>query len=69
MGRTAQDPIFMFKLLLLKTESGLSDVGLLEMVKVNMEYKYFLGLDPEETELIDPSLLTKWILHKFCGIK
>ncbi len=60
MGRTAQDPIFMFKLLLLKTESGLSDVGLIEMVKVNMEYKYFLGLDPEDTDLIDSSLLTKF---------
>lgn len=60
MGRTAEDAIFMFKLLLLKTESGLSDVGLIEMVKVNMEYKYFLGLDPEETNLIDPSLLTKF---------
>lgn len=58
MGRTAVDAVFMFKLLLLKTESGLSDVGLIKMVKVNMEYKYFLGLDPEETELIDPSLLT-----------
>ncbi len=60
MGRTAEDVIFMFKLLLLKTESKLSDVGLIKMVKVNMEYKYFLDLNPEETELIDPSLLTKF---------
>ena len=60
MGRTAKDPVFMFKLLLLKTESGLSDEGLIKMAKVNMEYKYFLGLDPEETEIIDPSLLTKF---------
>lgn len=60
MGRTAKNVIFMFKLLLLKTESKLSDVGLINMVVVNMEYKYFLDLDPEETELIDPSLLTKF---------
>ena len=60
MGRTAVDAVFMFKLLLLKTESGLSDRGLIKMVKVNMEYKYFLDLDPEETELIDSSLLTKF---------
>lgn len=60
MGRTAKDVDFMFKLLLLKTESGLSDEGLIKMVKVNMEYKYFLGLEPEETEIIDPSLLTKF---------
>ena len=58
MGRTAKDAVFMFKLLLLKTESGLSDEGLIEMVKVNMEYKCFLGLEPEETEIIDSSLLT-----------
>lgn len=60
MGRTSIDVIFMFKLLLLKTESGLSDEGLIEMVKVNMEYKYFLDLDPEETDIIDPSSLTKF---------
>ena len=60
MGRTAKDVIFMFKLLLLKTESGLSDEGLIKMVNVNMEYKYFLGLEPEEKDIIDPSLLTKF---------
>ena len=41
-GRTAIDAVVMFKLLMLKTESGLSDEGLVEMVNVNMEYKYFL---------------------------
>ena len=60
MGRTAKDVVFMFKLLLLKTKSGLSDADLIKMVKVNMEYKFFLGLDPEETEIIDSSLLTKF---------
>lgn len=60
MGRTAEDVIFMFKLLLLKTDSGLSDEGLINMIQVNMEYKYFLGLEPEETNLIDPSLLSKF---------
>ena len=60
MGRTAKDVVFMFKLLLLKTESGLSDEGLIKMVNVNMEYKYFLGLEPEEKDIIDPSLLTKF---------
>ena len=60
MGRTAKDVVFMFKLLMLKTESGLSDGGLIKMVNVNMEYKYFLGLDPEEVDVIDSSLLTKF---------
>ena len=60
MGRTAKDVVFMFKLLFLKTESGLSDEGLIKMVNVNMEYKYFLGLDPEEKDIIDSSLLNKF---------
>ena len=60
MGRTSKDVVFMFKLLLLKTESGLSDEGLIKMVNVNMEYKYFLGLDPEEKDIIDSSLLNKF---------
>ena len=60
IGRTAKDVVFMFKLLMLKTESGLSDGGLIKMVNVNMEYKYFLGLDPEEVDVIDSSLLTKF---------
>lgn len=30
------------------------------MVKVNMEYKYFLNLEPEETDIIDSSLLIKF---------
>ena len=60
MGRTAKDVEFMFKMLLLKADSGLSDAGLVNMVRVNMEYKFFLNLDPEETDIIDPSLLTKF---------
>ena len=59
-GRPAEDPIMMFKLLLIKCIKGLSDVSLIEEVKVNMAYKYFLDLAPEETNLIDPSLLTKF---------
>ena len=42
MGRTAKNVEFMFKLLLLKIDSGLSDEGLIKMIKVNMEYKFFL---------------------------
>ena len=60
MGRTATDVVFMFKLLLIKDRSGLSDVGVINKIKVDMEYKYFLGLEPEETEMIDSSLLTKF---------
>lgn len=58
MGRTAQDVVRMFKYLLLKQYYRLSDVGLIERTLTDLSFKYFLGYKPEETKLIDPSLLT-----------
>lgn len=58
MGRTAEDVIRMFKYLLLKSYFKLSDRGLVERTMTDMLFKYFLGYNPEETKLIDPSLLT-----------
>ncbi len=58
MGRKAEDVVRMFKYLLLKGYYKLSDRGLVERTKTDMLFKYFLGYTPEETELIDPSLLT-----------
>ncbi|MBQ2917603.1 MAG: IS1182 family transposase [Clostridia bacterium] len=58
MGRKAEDVVRMFKYLLLKGYYKLSDRGLVERTKTDMLFKYFLGYSPEETELIDPSLLT-----------
>ncbi|MFB5269497.1 transposase, partial [Paenibacillus enshidis] len=58
-GRTAQDPIRMFKYLLLKTIFDLSDVDLVERSKTDLAFKFFLDLAPEES-VIDPSLLTKF---------
>ena len=58
MGRTSEDVIRMFKYLLLKTYYKLSDRGLVERAKTDMLFKYFLGYEPEETKLIDASLLT-----------
>ena len=58
MGRNAEDIIRMFKYLLLKTYFKVSDRSLVERAKTDMLFKYFLGYDPEETKLIDPSLLT-----------
>ncbi len=58
MGRTCEDVIRMFKYLLLKQYFKLSDRGLVERTMTDMLFKYFLGYEPEETELIDPSLLT-----------
>jgi len=58
MGRTAEDVIRMFKYLLLKGYFKLSDRGLIERTETDMLFRYFLGYSPEDTNLIDPSLLT-----------
>jgi len=58
MGRKAEDCVRMFKFLLLKTMFTLSDRDLVERTKTDMLFKYFLGYEPEELDLIDPSLLT-----------
>ena len=58
MGRTSEDVIRMFKYLLLKCYFKLSDRGLIERTETDLLFKYFLGYDPEETKLINPSLLT-----------
>ena len=59
MGRNAIDPIMMFKYLLLKQIYTLSDVCLIERTYVDMSFKYFLGLSPEDN-VIDSSSLTKF---------
>lgn len=58
-GRPAKEPEMMFKLLFLKKLYDLSDEALIENAHVNMAYKYFLNLDPED-DVIDASLLTKF---------
>lgn len=58
-GRPAKEPEMMFKLLFLKKLYDLSDERLINNARVNMAYKYFLDLDPED-EMINSSLLTKF---------
>lgn len=58
MGRSAEDVTRMFKYLLLKSYHKLSDRELVERTKTDLLFKYFLDYVPEETNLIDPSLLT-----------
>jgi len=58
-GRTAESPIRMFKYLLLKVIYNISDVDVVERSKVDMSFKYFLGMSPED-DVIDPSTLTKF---------
>ena len=59
-GRCAIDPIIMFKYLVLKMKTGLSDVDLVEHTLYDLSFKYFLGLPPEATDLIHPTSLTKF---------
>lgn len=60
MGRPAESPELMLKFLLLKTQRKLSDRDLVDRVRYDMEMKYFLGYQPEDTEFINPSLLSKF---------
>ena len=50
----------MFKYLLLKVIYNVSDVDVVERARYDMSFKYFLRLTPEETNLINPSSLTKF---------
>ncbi len=59
-GRMAESPVMMFKYLLLKTIYDISDVDVVERSRYDMSFKYFLGLTPENTDLINPSSLCKF---------
>jgi len=58
-GRNAEDPIRLFKYLLLKCMYRMSDNDLVERSMYDMSYKYFLDYRPEDI-VISPSLLTKF---------
>lgn len=47
-GRNAINPIYLFKCLILKTLSDLSDEDLMTEIKHNMAWKYFLDMNPED---------------------
>ena len=55
----AEDPVRMFKYLMIKCISGLSDVDLVDKCMYDMSYKYFLGLAPED-RVIESSTLSKF---------
>ena len=58
-GLMAEDPVRMFKYLMIKSISGLSDVDLVDKCMYDMSYKYFLGLAPED-RVIESSTLSKF---------
>jgi hypothetical protein len=57
LGRPAKEPEMMYKLLFLQIKDMLSDREVVERAKVDMSYKYFLELYPEE-EVVSYSLLS-----------
>lgn len=59
-GRNATSPVLLFKYLILKVIYGLSDVDVVERTRYDLSFKYFLGLSPMETELINPATITKF---------
>ncbi len=58
-GRLAYSPEVMFKLLFLKILYHLSDERVIQEAQVNMAYKYFLNLEPDD-QLMHPSSLIKF---------
>ena len=58
-GRRAEDPVRLFKYLLLKEMHRMSDNDLVERSIYDMSFKYFLGYRPED-EVISVSLLSKF---------
>ena len=50
----------MFEYLLLKIGYDISDVDIVERSRCDMSFKYFLGMAPEELDLIDSSSLCKF---------
>lgn len=59
-GRMAESPVMMFKYLLLKTIYDIYDVDVVERSRCDMSFKYFLGMTPENTDLINPGSLCKF---------
>ncbi len=57
LGRPAKEPELMYKLLFLQTKDLLSDREVIERAKMDMSYKFFLDLNPED-EVPSYSLLS-----------
>jgi transposase len=62
-GRPANEPELLFRLLFLQTLYDLSDDAVIEDARVNLAYKWFLRLNPEDA-LPDPSQLSRFRNHR-----
>lgn len=62
-GRPANEPELLFRLLFLQVLYNLSDERIIQEAQVNLAYKWFLGLNPEDP-LPDPSQLSRFRNHR-----
>jgi transposase len=62
-GRPANEPELLFRLLFLQILYGLSDERMIQDAQVNLAYKWFVGLNPEEA-LPDSSQLSRFRNHR-----
>jgi len=62
-GRRAKDPEMLFRLVFIQKLYNLSDERVIEEARVNLAYKWFIGLNPED-QLPDSSLLSLFRVHK-----
>ncbi|WP_382920446.1 transposase [Streptomyces sp. NPDC057062] len=62
-GRPANEPELLFRLLFLQFLYNLLDERVIEDSQYNLAYKWFLGLNPEDT-LPDPSQLSRFRVHR-----
>jgi len=62
-GRPANEPELLFRLLFLQVLYNLSDERMIQDAQVNLAYKWFLGLNPEDA-LPDPSQLSRFRNHR-----
>ncbi|WP_031305641.1 IS1182 family transposase [Brevibacillus panacihumi] len=62
-GRPANEPELLFRLLFLQVLYNLSDERIIQETQVNLAYKWFLGVNPEDN-LPDPSQLSRFRNHR-----
>lgn len=62
-GRPANEPELLFRLLFMQILYNLSDERIIQEAQVNLAYKWFLGLNPEDT-LPDPTQLSRFRNHR-----
>ena len=67
LGRPAREPEMLLRMHVIKSLYKLSDEKLVDEVEVNLAFKWFVGMNPEEA-VIHPSLMTKFRTMRLQGL-